>query len=118
MPEKNASRRAFIKSGVAASAALGFPAIVPGTVFGTDYPKKMQNVRVIASESPHKAEEAPFFEIQNELFKSTRFPKIIVAADGSVLAFAPSSKILRRSEDDLEPCSGGWAGCVRQCCCG
>lgn len=99
MPEKNASRRAFIKSGVAASAALGFPAIVPGTVFGTDYPKKMQNVRVIASESPHKAEEAPFFEIQNELFKSTRIPKIIVAADGSVLAFAPSSKILRRSED-------------------
>ena len=37
-------------------------------------------------------------EIQ-ELFRSLRIPKIIVAADGSVLAFAKSCRLLRRSED-------------------
>ena len=41
---------------------------------------------------------APFFEIQ-DLFQSMRIPKIVVAADGSVLAFARSGRLIRRSED-------------------
>ena len=41
---------------------------------------------------------APFFELQ-DLFPSVRIPKIVVAANGSVLAFARSGRLLRRSED-------------------
>ena len=40
----------------------------------------------------------PFFEVQ-ELFESVRVPNIVIAADGSVLAFA-GGKLLRRSEDN------------------
>ena len=40
----------------------------------------------------------PAFEMQ-DLFKSVRIPNIVVAADGSVLAFAKSGHMLRRSED-------------------
>jgi sialidase-1 len=38
------------------------------------------------------------FELQ-DLFESMRIPNIVVAADGSVLAFARSGRLLRRSED-------------------
>jgi sialidase-1 len=38
------------------------------------------------------------FEMQ-DLFESVRIPKIVVAADGSVLAFAKSCRLLRRSTD-------------------
>jgi len=71
MQKKDISRRGFIKSSIAASAALSFPNIVPSTVFGADAPsnrvhvgligcgnigtnyhsnylKKMQDVRVVA----------------------------------------------------------------------
>ncbi|GAG51929.1 unnamed protein product, partial [marine sediment metagenome] len=41
---------------------------------------------------------APVFEIQ-DLFKGVRIPKIVVAADGTVLAFAKSGHLLRRSAD-------------------
>lgn len=41
---------------------------------------------------------APMFEVQ-DLFESLRIPNIVVAADGSVLAFANSGGLLRRSED-------------------
>jgi len=45
------------------------------------------------------AEEAPpLFETQ-DLFESIRIPNITVAADGTVLAFANSGRVLRRSED-------------------
>jgi len=44
------------------------------------------------------SEPAPFFEVQ-DLFQSVRIPNIVVAADGTVLAFARSGRILRRSED-------------------
>ena len=40
----------------------------------------------------------PIFEMQN-LFKSTRIPNLVVATDGSVLAFIKSGHVLRRSED-------------------
>jgi photosystem II stability/assembly factor-like uncharacterized protein len=40
----------------------------------------------------------PLFEIHH-LFTKQRTPKIIVAQDGSVLAFAKSCKLLRRSTD-------------------
>jgi sialidase-1 len=46
--------------------------------------------------TPPKA--APLLEIQ-DLFTSTRGPKIIVAQDGTALAFAQSCRIVRRSED-------------------
>jgi len=46
----------------------------------------------------NKKEKQPLFEIQ-ELFKSSRIPKIIVAQDGTVLAFAKSCRLIRRSED-------------------
>jgi len=41
---------------------------------------------------------AAVFEIQ-DLFQSMRIPNIVVAADGSVLAFARSGRLLRRSTD-------------------
>lgn len=47
------------------------------------------------------AESEPFFEMQ-ELFESVRIPKIVVAKDGTVLAFANSCRLLRRSEDGGE----------------
>jgi len=40
----------------------------------------------------------PHFEMQ-ELFSSVRIPKIVVARDGTVLAFAKACRMLRRSED-------------------
>ncbi|MFP4058211.1 MAG: sialidase family protein [Candidatus Brocadiia bacterium] len=40
----------------------------------------------------------PLFEMQ-DLFQSVRIPTIVVAADGSVLAFARSGRLLRRSAD-------------------
>lgn len=36
---------------------------------------------------------------KQDLFESIRIPNIVVAADGSVLAFAESGKLVRRSED-------------------
>nr|MBC8372322.1 exo-alpha-sialidase [Planctomycetota bacterium] len=50
------------------------------------------------AESPPAAKAKPVFETQ-DLFKSTRIPNIVVAADGSVLALAKSGRMLRRSED-------------------
>ena len=41
---------------------------------------------------------APFFEVQ-DLFESVRIPNITVATDGTVLAFAKSGRLIRRSED-------------------
>ena len=47
MQKNIVSRRAFIKSGVAASVALGFPTLVPSTVFGADAPSNRVNVGLI-----------------------------------------------------------------------
>ena len=46
------------------------------------------------------ASERPFFEVQ-DLYegKENRIPNIVVAMDGSVLAFAKAGRMLRRSED-------------------
>ena len=46
------------------------------------------------------AEEKPFFEVQ-DLYegKQYRIPNVVVATDGSVLAFAQMGRALRRSED-------------------
>ncbi len=49
-------------------------------------------------EKPAAQKAEPVFEVQ-DLFKSVRGPKITVGADGSVLAFAKSGRLLRRSED-------------------
>ncbi|NQT36332.1 MAG: exo-alpha-sialidase [Planctomycetes bacterium] len=43
-------------------------------------------------------ETTPVFEVQ-DLFEEMRIPNITVAADGTVLAFAKSGRVLRRSED-------------------
>ncbi len=51
-----------------------------------------------AGPAAHAAELAPDLEIQ-DLFKGVRIPKIDVATDGTVLAFAKSGNRLRRSED-------------------
>ncbi len=40
----------------------------------------------------------PVFEVQ-DLFESVRIPNIVVTTDGTVLAFAKSGQLLRRSED-------------------
>ncbi|MFO7973709.1 MAG: sialidase family protein, partial [Candidatus Hydrogenedentota bacterium] len=49
--------------------------------------------------SAYSAENpAPLFEMEN-LFIGERIPKIVVATDGTVLAFAKSCHLLRRSED-------------------
>jgi predicted dehydrogenase len=47
MQKKTVSRRAFIKSGIAASVALGIPTIVPSTVFGANAPSNKLNIAVI-----------------------------------------------------------------------
>jgi len=49
-------------------------------------------------EAPARTEAEPVFELQ-DLFSSVRIPNIVVAADGTVLAFAQSGRLLRRSED-------------------
>lgn len=41
----------------------------------------------------------PFFELQHGIYKNTRIPKIVVTNNGTVLAFAKSCNLLRRSED-------------------
>jgi len=46
-------------------------------------------------------EAAPVFEIQ-DLFTAVRIPNVTVAADGTVLAFARSGRLLRRSENGGE----------------
>ncbi|MHC4643639.1 MAG: sialidase family protein, partial [Planctomycetota bacterium] len=51
-----------------------------------------------AEEEKTRPKATPFFEIQ-DLFESMRIPNIVVATDGTVLAFAKSGRILRRSED-------------------
>ena len=50
------------------------------------------------AEEDTRPKAAPVFEIQ-DLFESMRIPNIVVATDGTVLAFAKSGRILRRSED-------------------
>ncbi len=45
-----------------------------------------------------KAAAAPLFEVQ-DLYEATRIPNIVVTTDGTVLAFAKSGRLLRRSED-------------------
>ena len=47
---------------------------------------------------PASGAAAPVIEIQ-DIFKSVRIPNIVVAADGTVLAFAKSGRLLRRSAD-------------------
>jgi len=49
MQKKGVTRRNFIKSGIAASAAFGFPAIVPSSVFGAAAPSKRVNVGLIGT---------------------------------------------------------------------
>jgi len=49
-------------------------------------------------EKPAAGKTEPIFELQ-DLFKSVRIPNITVAGDGSVLAFAKSGNLLRRSGD-------------------
>jgi len=45
-----------------------------------------------------KQEIKPVFEMQ-DLFPSERIPKIVVAVDGTILAFAKGCRLLRRSKD-------------------
>ena len=45
-----------------------------------------------------EANTKPVFETQ-DLFESVRIPNIVVATDGTILAFAKSGQLLRRSED-------------------
>jgi sialidase-1 len=47
---------------------------------------------------PAKALPAPVFELQ-DLFESVRIPNITATTDGTMLAFAKSGRLLRRSED-------------------
>ncbi len=50
------------------------------------------------ADPPSDSDPDPMFEV-TDLFESTRIPNIVVAADGTVLAFASSGRMLRRSED-------------------
>lgn len=54
-------------------------------------------MRAVAGSSD-RPDMRPHFEMQ-ELFSSVRIPKIVVARDGTVLAFAKACRMLRRSED-------------------
>ena len=63
----------------------------------------MASTRLKIEETDEKGLEQPrgsaFFEMQ-DLFESVRIPNITVAADGTVLAFAKSGRLLRRSTDN------------------
>ncbi|MHC4176005.1 MAG: sialidase family protein [Planctomycetota bacterium] len=52
-----------------------------------------------SAENPSKPQTTPVFEVQ-DLFESVRIPNIVVATDGTILAFARSARLLRRSEDE------------------
>jgi len=55
-------------------------------------------VPLLSNDSFAAKGHAPLFEMQN-LFESVRIPNITVAADGTVLAFARSGRLLRRGKD-------------------
>jgi len=96
-----------------AGADCGYPGmeILPdGTIIATTYIKyrpgkekhsvvstrfKIEDIDAIAA---GKQARGPFFEMQ-DLFESVRIPNITVATDGTVLAFARSGRVLRRSRD-------------------
>ena len=78
------ARAALRIRGSAAVIAVGIALLAYGTVGVAD--------------PPPARELAPDLEIQ-DLFKGMRIPKIDVAADGTILAFAKSGNLLRRSED-------------------
>jgi len=48
--------------------------------------------------SPCWAGEKPFFEVQ-DLFEGVRIPNVVVATDGTILAFADNGRLVRRSTD-------------------
>ncbi len=50
------------------------------------------------AEDRTKPDAEPLFEVQ-DLFESVRIPNIVVTTDGTVLAFAKSGRLVRRSED-------------------
>jgi len=50
------------------------------------------------AETPAEPTSEPVFDVQ-DLFESVRIPNITVATDGTVLAFARSGRVLRRSRD-------------------
>jgi len=52
----------------------------------------------VRGERPTRAAAAPDLQMQ-DLFRAVRIPNVVVAADGSVLAFAKSGRLLRRSAD-------------------
>ena len=54
--------------------------------------------RAMPVESQAAEQAKPTFEL-TDLFESVRIPNITVATDGTVLAFASSGKLLRRSTD-------------------
>lgn len=55
-------------------------------------------VLLTTAASPSLADEKPFFEVQ-DLYEGKRIPNVVVAMDGSVLAFAKVGHLVRRSED-------------------
>ena len=50
------------------------------------------------AQTPAQTDASPVFEVQ-DLFESVRIPNIVVGTDGTVLAFAKSGSLLRRSQD-------------------
>lgn len=52
----------------------------------------------VSAQDVATADQSPMFEMQ-DLFESVRIPNITVTTRGTVLAFAKSGKLLRRSED-------------------
>ena len=57
----------------------------------------------LAGNNEKHTKVSPFFEVQ-DIFESVRIPNIVVATDGTVLAFAKSGRILHRSEN----CGRNW----------
>jgi len=53
------------------------------------------------ADTPGEPAATPLFEVR-DLFESVRIPNVTVATDGTVLAFARSGRLLRRSEDGGE----------------
>ncbi len=88
----------------------GMELLPDGTIVATTYIKyrpgqakhSVVSTRFKIAETDAKAVTAlsgePFFEMQ-DLFESVRIPNIVVTTDGTVLAFAKSGHLVRRSED-------------------
>jgi len=90
-PQSAWPSQAWLLSGTTPGRARAISAVVAAAIFC------VWTGRCLAEPSAD-IEATPVFAVQ-DLFESVRIPNIAMATDGTVLAFAKSGRLLRRSED-------------------